>query len=74
MTNPPRPPVQPLTVGYIVKGGQNSGTSQIQTRPAAPAPIPSPPPAFEHSADGWTKWVKEAPTGTSAARLRKTRK
>jgi hypothetical protein len=45
MTNPPRPPVQPLTEGYIVKGGQNSGTSQIQTRPAPPAPIPSLAPA-----------------------------
>ena len=38
---PPRPPVRPLTEGYVVKGGHNAGTSQIQTRPAAPAPIPS---------------------------------
>jgi hypothetical protein len=42
MTNPPRPPVRPLTEGYIVKGGHNPGLSQIQTRPAAPAPIPAP--------------------------------
>jgi hypothetical protein len=45
MTNPPRPPVKPLTEGYVVKGGHNPGTSQIQTRPPAPAPIPSPKPA-----------------------------
>jgi hypothetical protein len=38
-TNPPRPPVQPLNEGYVVKGGHNAGTSQIQTRPTAPAPI-----------------------------------
>ena len=25
MTNPPRPPVRPLTEGYVVKGGHNSG-------------------------------------------------
>lgn len=47
MTNPPRPPVRPLTEGYVVKGGHNPGTSQIHTRPPAPAPIPTPktPPA-----------------------------
>jgi hypothetical protein len=45
MTNSPRPPVRPLTEGYVVKGGHNSGTSQIQTRPAAPKPIPAPKPA-----------------------------
>lgn len=46
MANPPRPPVRPLTEGYVVKGGHNPGTSQIQTRPAAPAPInPKPAPA-----------------------------
>ena len=39
------PTVMPLTEGYVVKGGHNSGTSQIQTRPAAPAAIPSLPPA-----------------------------
>jgi hypothetical protein len=42
MTNPPRPPVRPLTEGYVVKGGHNPGTSQIQIRPAAPKPIPAP--------------------------------
>ena len=42
MTNTPRPSVRPLTEGYVVKGGHNPGTSQIQTRPAAPAPIPAP--------------------------------
>jgi hypothetical protein len=41
MSNPPRPPVRPLTEGYVVKGGHNAGMSQIQTRPAAPAPIPA---------------------------------
>lgn len=49
MTNPggtSRPPVRPLTEGYVVKGGHNAGTSQIQTRPAAPAPInPAPSPS-----------------------------
>ena len=28
-----------LTEGYIRKGGSNTATSQIQTRPAAPAPM-----------------------------------
>jgi hypothetical protein len=49
MTKPPNngPTVRPLTEGYVVKGGHNPGTSQIQTRPAAPAPInpPAPPAA-----------------------------
>jgi hypothetical protein len=45
MTRPPNPPVRPLTEGYVVKGGHNPGTSQIQTRPAAPAAIPAPAPA-----------------------------
>ncbi len=40
-----RPTTRPLTEGYVVKGGHNPGTSQIQTRPAAPAPIPAPKPA-----------------------------
>lgn len=41
------PTVRPLTEGYAVKGGQNPRTSQVQTRPLAPAPIPRPstPPA-----------------------------
>ena len=33
------PAVRPLTEGQVVKGGHNPATSQIQTRPAAPAPI-----------------------------------
>lgn len=33
------PTVRPLTEGYAVKGGHNPGTSQIQTRPPAPAPM-----------------------------------
>ncbi|MEY2503384.1 MAG: hypothetical protein QOI07_3721, partial [Verrucomicrobiota bacterium] len=41
---PPRPPVRPLTEGKVIKGGHNPGTSQIQTRPAAPAAIPTPAP------------------------------
>jgi hypothetical protein len=42
----PGPTVRPLTEGYVVKGGHNPGTSQIQTRPAAPAPMnPKPAPA-----------------------------
>jgi len=46
----PRPVTRPLTEGYVVKGGHNPGVSQIQTRPAAPAPMnpkpaPNPPPA-----------------------------
>jgi hypothetical protein len=47
MTKPPNngPTVRPLTEGYVVKGGHNPGTSQIQTRPAAPAPINPPKPA-----------------------------
>jgi hypothetical protein len=41
-----KPPVRPLTEGYVVKGGHNPGTSQIQTRPAAPAPMtPAPTPS-----------------------------
>jgi hypothetical protein len=36
------PTVRTLTEGYVVKGGHNPGTSQIQTRPAAPAPITGP--------------------------------
>jgi len=44
-TNPPRPPVRPLTEGYGVKGGHNAGTSQIQIRPTATAPIPVAKPA-----------------------------
>ena len=43
MTNPPRPPVRPLTEGLVIKGGHNPGTSQVQTRPAPPAPIPTAP-------------------------------
>lgn len=30
---------KPLTEGYIRKGGSNNATSQIQTRPPAPAPM-----------------------------------
>jgi hypothetical protein len=30
---------KPLTEGYLRKGGSNSAVSQIQTRPAAPAPM-----------------------------------
>jgi hypothetical protein len=30
---------KPLTEGLVRKGGSNSATSQIQTRPAAPAPM-----------------------------------
>lgn len=41
---PPRPPVRPLTEGKVIKGGHNPGTSQILTRPAAPAAIPTPAP------------------------------
>ncbi len=44
MANKKGPTVRPLTEGYEVKGGQNPATSQIHTRPAAPAPIPSSPP------------------------------
>jgi hypothetical protein len=34
-----KPVTRPLTEGYVVKGGHNPGVSQIQTRPAPPAPI-----------------------------------
>jgi hypothetical protein len=35
---------KPLSEGYIRKGGSNSASSQIQTRPAAPAAMkPTPP-------------------------------
>jgi hypothetical protein len=34
--------VPPLTEGYVVKGGQNQGPSQITTRPPPPAPINRP--------------------------------
>ena len=30
---------KPLTEGFIRKGGSNNATSQVQTRPAAPAPM-----------------------------------
>jgi hypothetical protein len=33
-----------LTEGYRRKGGSNTATSQIQTRPEPPAPIPPAPP------------------------------
>jgi hypothetical protein len=48
-TDPPRPPVRPLTEGYVVKGGHNAGTSQIRIRPMAPAPIPAAKPAVAPS-------------------------
>jgi hypothetical protein len=42
-TNPPSggSSVQPMTGGYVVKGGRNEGPSQIKKRPAPPAAIPT---------------------------------
>lgn len=48
----PGPTVRPLTEGYVVKGGQNPKTSQIATRPAAPARISSPPPPSGNRGEG----------------------
>lgn len=39
---------KPLTEGYIRKGGSNAAVSQVQTRPAAPAPMK---PAVSQAAD-----------------------
>jgi len=49
--NRPGSKVRPLTEGYVVKGGHNTGRSQIASRPPPPAPMnaksrsPSPTPA-----------------------------
>jgi hypothetical protein len=37
--NPMSPRYRPLTEGYVVKGGQNHGPSQIADRPPPPAPM-----------------------------------